>query len=903
MLVAALALFVYPIFLVRKRLKREGKTAALGFLQDLFVVVQPLFVLWGVQRGFGWDSSWLLVGLGTLYFLINFIVFFDALVFRETALRVDGSILWMIKDVRCFLDSAKKRGLLRIIAAFLSLPSYLGLSLFLFRESLLSVGNASGAALMMALIAFAAAASYFFYKKEDLYRFENPILRLERGFLKGAFSWCNRKKSVGEVRRFGAASERCHYVNSEAPLLKYTEGFTGEKQCKVTCRKGERPHVIFLFLESFRTNDISAFGAHKGLTPRFDSLAKEGVLFKNFYANGLPSFQAVVSSLFGIPTVMDEKSALIKGEMPLISIAQILRQHGYGTTYGVGGPLQFDNQRGFYTKYGFDRVIGRSDVLASYPQAEMTSWGVHDEYFFRHVLDFLEQRREMPQFLSLFSLSNHEPWVAPENFTPPALSVALPEVCRRFLTTLHYTDHCLGLFVDLLKERGLSKDVILFAMGDHGFPMGEHDDNFILQRYLYEENVHVPLLIYADGRIEDPKEMDCVCSQTDLFPTVMDLLDLKGINHSVGSSLLRQCEEREAFFYNPYVYQYAGLRKGSSKVIQTKMTSKVELYDLDADPEERNNLAAQNPKVLESLLERIGFYEGVFTSLSQNRAFVQADAKSDTDGGRILDLSYQLTLRDDQLDATSKRFPYLQELNLSNCCTITDRGVLHFLDRCPYLLSLNLSHCIALSEEVLGGIFQKSKGLEELKLEFVPLKGSAFQSLEKGLESLRLLKLKGGALLDDKALERVTSLCPHVQDVSLSCSNLSIRGLDHLLQSWSLKLIALDEGGHIAQGDFERALQEARGIEGLSLIDFKVTDRLLFVVKELSIQVLSMDFSNSITDEGLKNLYQAPIKHLNLGYPDRVSLKGALALRDSLPFLRSFYFQGIPLCLNSKPTD
>ena len=80
--------------------------------------------------------------------------------------------------------------------------------------------------------------------------------------------------------------------------------------------------------------------------------------------------------------------------------------------------------------------------------------------------------------------------------------------------------------------------------------------------YLYEENVRVPLLILAPGRLSGPVEIDAPASQVDLLPTVMDLFGMTGLNHAVGTSLARKTTDRTAFFSNPFGPGYLGRRSG-----------------------------------------------------------------------------------------------------------------------------------------------------------------------------------------------------------------------------------------------------------------------------------------------------------------------------------------------------
>jgi arylsulfatase A-like enzyme len=118
----------------------------------------------------------------------------------------------------------------------------------------------------------------------------------------------------------------------------------------------------------------------------------------------------------------------------------------------------------------------------------------------------------------------------------------------------------------------------------------------MLVNYLYEENVRIPLLILAPGRLKKPGVIDCVGSEIDLLPTVMDLFGMTGLNHAVGTSLVRRVENRKAYFNNPFAMQYLGMRQGSRKLIFNVRAGKSSLYDIVADPREEHDVADTSPE-------------------------------------------------------------------------------------------------------------------------------------------------------------------------------------------------------------------------------------------------------------------------------------------------------------------
>jgi phosphoglycerol transferase MdoB-like AlkP superfamily enzyme len=183
----------------------------------------------------------------------------------------------------------------------------------------------------------------------------------------------------------------------------------------------------------------------------------------------------------------------------------------------------------------------------------------------------------------------------PAHYPAPKFDTGDNQEYGRFLQTFHYADHCLGQFFDLLKAKRLDRKTIVFVLADTATPQGEHHNNFMLVNYLYEENLRIPLLIVAPGHLKQPAVIDDVGSQVDLLPTVMDLFGMQGLNHSVGTTLVRRVPDRTAYFNNPFAMQYQGLRRGDHKYIFNLRANRSSLYRLDADPKEQNDVAAQFP--------------------------------------------------------------------------------------------------------------------------------------------------------------------------------------------------------------------------------------------------------------------------------------------------------------------
>ncbi len=354
----------------------------------------------------------------------------------------------------------------------------------------------------------------------------------------------------------------------------------GEKRFSLDLK--EKPHIIFIFLESFRAKNVGCLGAEIPASPYFDAWAKKGLLFRNFHANGLQSFRSFFSAYFGIPAHMRTFSLKPFCSMSLRGLPQILKKHGYHPSIIQGGDLAYDYFYPFFKKNGFETLIGAEDISSH----RTSSWGIDDETMFRFAASWF-CKQTTPTFLSLFTVSNHHPWKSPPDWNYPVLST-LPSIYQNFLKTFGYTDHCLNYFLKELEEKKLLDQSLVFIMGDHGQEMFERRNFSELNFSLHEENLHVPLLILGGDKMRKPQSFDCNASFIDLLPTLLDILDIQDVHHSLGTSLMRDSSKPSYFSMYREDLQIGSLTN-KKKII---LSNELQGFDLEKDPEEKINIGA-----------------------------------------------------------------------------------------------------------------------------------------------------------------------------------------------------------------------------------------------------------------------------------------------------------------------
>jgi arylsulfatase A-like enzyme len=165
----------------------------------------------------------------------------------------------------------------------------------------------------------------------------------------------------------------------------------------------------------------------------------------------------------------------------------------------------------------------------------------------------------------------------------------------RYRNALHYADLALGDLRHGLESRGLDTSTLWVVYGDHGEAFGQHDGNFGHTFHVYDENVHVPLLVALPGALDGDIRRRAVASLIDTAPTLLDLLGVPALPAFQGRSLLH-ADDRMALFYADYSRRLLGLRDGPFKSIYDVGSGRSQLFDLDRDPHERVDLTSLRPE-------------------------------------------------------------------------------------------------------------------------------------------------------------------------------------------------------------------------------------------------------------------------------------------------------------------
>lgn len=271
-------------------------------------------------------------------------------------------------------------------------------------------------------------------------------------------------------------------------------------------------NVILICLESFSTYILSETGNVTGVTPNLDKLSNEGIYFTNFYASSFRTDRALVSILSGFPaqptmSVMD----IPRLSTSLPSLAKSLSRNGYHTQFYYGGDLNYSNMNSYIIGSGFKEATSEY----SFPENLRTGkWGVADEHVFNAMLDDIKEYcssgEEKPFYKAIMTESSHEPFDVPYRSELPLR-----------LNAFKYADHCLGEFIESLRQTSAWRNTLVVIVPDHLGAYPEDIDNYQQWRY------HIPLIL-TGGVIKNGQRIDTLGSQTDICATVLGIL---GVDH------------------------------------------------------------------------------------------------------------------------------------------------------------------------------------------------------------------------------------------------------------------------------------------------------------------------------------------------------------------------------------
>ena len=425
-----------------------------------------------------------------------------------------------------------------------------------------------------------------------------------------------------------------------------------------------RPNIIFILADDMGYGEIEPFGQTLIKTPNLTRMANEGMKLTNHYAGTsvcAPSRCALMTGLHtGHAEVRGNQQYKIKnGQLPIsdqaVTVAELLKTSGYATgligKWGLGdtGTTGDPNKQGFDFFYGYtDQVLahnhfpqflirnGAKEYLRNEVEyLDSSKWGsitksrkdFADELFMNEAVKFITENRSRNFFLYLPFIIPHcnDEGLKDFQYEVPSqreyVSQPWSKDEKDYAASISYLDEYVGKILDHLKKLQLDSNTLVIFTSDNGPRVNEmrfkSSGNLRgFKRDLYEGGVRVPFIAWWPGHIKNNSVSDHVSTFWDFMPTVCTLAGVQQRYASDGISYLPTLLAKGNQIKHDFVYfefhegnGAQAVRKGKWKAVvrgvKSEKPSALELYDLENDPTEKNNVASKFPEISAQLFSII----------------------------------------------------------------------------------------------------------------------------------------------------------------------------------------------------------------------------------------------------------------------------------------------------------
>ncbi|MCX8064019.1 MAG: sulfatase-like hydrolase/transferase [Candidatus Hydrogenedentes bacterium] len=410
-----------------------------------------------------------------------------------------------------------------------------------------------------------------------------------------------------------------------------------------------KPNIILIVADALRADFLSIYNPNIGTkTPNLVEFAKDSITFTDCSSQGSwtkPSFGSIYTGTLPHIHEATTKNSLLNADLP--TVAEILTKSGYFTKgYGNNPNVHpsFGFSKGFtqytyltpkrlffadessskLTIYEFQRRI---HAIVSQTLHKITGIPPNIKYFYHpgedlnsEVLSWLENyKSSAPFFLVVHYMDTHDPFFNRDNkkdfFARAIIGNKLkPELTPRlkdaYISEIEYFDKCFGNLISELKRKGIYQNSYIIFTSDHGEEFGDHG-GWWHGFTLYQEMLHVPLIVKVPDRIKTPDNSNVRVNQMvrsiDISSTILEWAEAEIPPSFQGLPLISKegmiiYENTDKINHSFAENNLEGLmlksiRKGNFKLIlanpdNPRGLAEQELYDLSKDPLEKNNLAS-----------------------------------------------------------------------------------------------------------------------------------------------------------------------------------------------------------------------------------------------------------------------------------------------------------------------
>jgi choline-sulfatase len=374
------------------------------------------------------------------------------------------------------------------------------------------------------------------------------------------------------------------------------------------------PNIILITLDTTRADRMGFLGSKRGLTPHLDAMAQQGIVFTRAYAHvpiTTASHTTILTGTYPQFNHVNDFGIPLSSRLPYLP--DLLHAQGYHTGAFVGS-LILDPLDG--TAPGFDRGFEVYDAgfhLRRHGADRYKTVERRADDVVNHALAWLSQLPNGPFFIWVHLYDAHDPYDPPVPFKARFAS-------QPYDGEIAYADSAVGRLFDAIRKHGLYDETLIAVMADHGESLGAHGEN-THGIFLYDETLHVPLVFKLPASRAAGRRIETRARLVDVAPTILQEAGVAVPKEMQGESLTalmatvkkpagkeasasQSQEDRSAYAETDYPHRGFGwsslraLRTGKYLYIRAPER---ELYNQDADPSAKHNLAATAKAVADTV--------------------------------------------------------------------------------------------------------------------------------------------------------------------------------------------------------------------------------------------------------------------------------------------------------------
>jgi tetratricopeptide (TPR) repeat protein len=365
-----------------------------------------------------------------------------------------------------------------------------------------------------------------------------------------------------------------------------------------TCQAEPTP-VILISIDTLRADHLSAYGYSRIRTPSIDGFAQRGTLFTAIDSQiplTLPSHTSLFTSTYPFANGVEENAQQLRPDA--VTLASVLRSHGYKTAAFVGSVI-LDRRTGI--GQGFDLYDSPFHLPEGAPENPYSTRVRRDgALVVRAARQWLEANSGQPVFAFVHLFDLHTPYSA-------AVGGGMVPQTAGYDAELQHVDQLLGRFQQALAASGWWDKALVVLLSDHGESLGEHGESSH-GYFIYQSTLWVPLIIHwPNGAPNVPARYERPGGLVDVAPTILDFLGIAKPPSFAGQSLLKPVDHAvySESVYTRDAFHWAPLRSLRAGILQYIDAPKPELYSLETDGGEHNNLYGTHAGSAQKLREQL----------------------------------------------------------------------------------------------------------------------------------------------------------------------------------------------------------------------------------------------------------------------------------------------------------